>query len=115
MRRTLDWGPFYEVRGRDLPYREKLAAYAAIARERMESERFFEFCERHLAHLDEVALEFFGTESAQDAVRRKVVAMFPPHEVERFTAHFWGLIQFWRKTEADRIGSSGGRPSGGSS
>jgi hypothetical protein len=32
--------------------------------------------------------------------------MFPSHEVERFTEHFWGLIQFWRKTESDRIGRS---------
>jgi hypothetical protein len=29
--------------------------------------------------------------------------MYPDHEVEQFTAHFWGLIQFWRKTESDRL------------
>jgi hypothetical protein len=106
MRRTLDWTPYYEIRERDLPYRERLAAYAAIAHERLETARFEEFCATHLAHLDEVALEFFGTESAKDAVRAKVEAMFPAHEVERFTEHFWGLIQFWRKTESDRIGRS---------
>jgi hypothetical protein len=33
--------------------------------------------------------------------------MFPEHEVERFTEHFWGMIQFWRKTEADRMGITG--------
>ena len=32
---------------------------------------------------------------------------FPPPEVDRFTEHFWGLIQFWRKTEADRLGLEG--------
>jgi len=106
MRRTLDWTPYYEIRERDLPYRERLAAYAAIARERFEMDRFEEFCATHLAHLDEVAIEFFGTESAKGAVRTKVEAMFPAHEVERFTEHFWGLIQFWRKTEVDRIGRS---------
>ena len=36
-------------------------------------------------------------------VPRKVAALFPEHEVERFTEHFWGLVQFWRKTEADRM------------
>jgi len=106
MRRTLDWEPFYRVRERDLPPRERLAAYAAVARERFEAERFEEFCARHLGHLDEVALEFFGTVVARDAVLRKVQALFPEHEVERFTEHFWGLIQFWRKTEADRLGAS---------
>ena len=33
----------------------------------------------------------------------EVAALFPEHEVEKFTEHFWGLIQFWRKTEADRM------------
>jgi hypothetical protein len=104
MRRTLDWEPFYEARRRDQPYRERLRAYAAIAERRFETARFAEFCERHLSHLDEVAWEFFGTETAKDAVRQKVAAKFPAHEVECFTEHFWGLIQLWRRTEAGRIG-----------
>ena len=29
--------------------------------------------------------------------------MFPAHEVDGFTEHFWGLIEFWRQTEADRL------------
>jgi len=104
MRRTLDWEPYFEVRRKDLPYRERLRAYAAIAEERLETERFRDFCERHLSHLDEVALEFFGTDAARQAVSRKVAAMFPAHEVDRFVEHFWGLIQFWRKTESERLG-----------
>lgn len=108
MRRTLDWAPYYEIRERDLSYRERLAAYARVADERLETERFEEFCAEHLGHLDEVAVEFFDTDAAKAAVRSKVEAMFPAHEVERFTEHFWGLIQFWRKTEIDRIGGSAG-------
>ena len=108
MRRNLDWQPFYDVAERDLPYRERLAAYAAIARERFESERFAEFCAEHLAHLDEVTWEFFGTDTAKYAVRLKVRQLFPAHEVDEFTEHFWGLIDFWRKTEADRMNASGG-------
>jgi hypothetical protein len=106
MRMNLDWKPFFEVRERGLPYRERLAAYAKIADERFETERFREFCERHLASVEEVAWEFFGTPQAKDAVRQKVEALFPRHEVESFTEHFWGLIQFWRKTESDRSGKS---------
>ncbi len=37
-------------------------------------------------------------------MRLKVEALYPSHEVEEFTEHFWGLIQFWRRTEADRLG-----------
>src|SRR4029079_12899162 len=44
MRRALEWEPFYEIAARDLPYREKVAAYARVARDRMEAERFEEFC-----------------------------------------------------------------------
>jgi len=104
MRQNLDWEPFYAIARQDLPYRERLAGYAAIARERLEADRFEEFCDRHLSQLDEVTWEFMGTAHAREIVRMKVAALYPPHEVDRFTEHFWGLLQFWRKTEADRLG-----------
>lgn len=107
MRRNLDWKPYYEIREQGLPYRERLAAYARIADERLDSERFREFCDQHLGALDEVAWVFFGSDTAKEAVREKVQAKFPTHEVEPFTEHFWGLIQFWRKTEAERLGMRG--------
>ncbi len=107
MRPNLDWEPYFEAADRDIPYREKLAAYGQIARDRLEADRFAEFCERHLARLDEVAWEYFATDRAKEAVRRKVATLFPEHEVEQFTEHFWGLLQFWRKTEGDRIGVAG--------
>ena len=108
MRPTLDWAPYDEVLSRELPYAERLAAYGAIAEQRLETERFVEFCETHLAHLDEVALEFFGSDRARDAVRQKVTAMFPEHEVERFTEHYWGLLGFWCDTERDRLARGDG-------
>ncbi|HEY8379948.1 MAG TPA: hypothetical protein VIK91_25835, partial [Nannocystis sp.] len=100
---NLDWKPFFDIAKKDLPYRERLAGYAKIARERFEQDRFVEWCDKHLPHLDEVAWEFFGTEVAKSYVRQKVAALFPPHEVHPFTEHFFGLIQFWRKCEADRM------------
>lgn len=108
VRASLDWEPFFRVQEQGGSYRELLRGYARIARERLEADRFDEFCERHLGHLDEVTWEFFGSDPAKDAVRRKVQAMFPAHEVEQFTEHFWGLIQFWRKTESDRMHAGGG-------
>ncbi len=109
MRRTLDWQPYYDVLDAGLPYRERLREYGRIARERFESEAFVAFCDEQLSGFDELAWEFFGSEVARDAVRQKVVALFPEHEHDQFTDHFWGLIQFWRKTEADRLGLASGR------
>lgn len=96
MRKNLDWQPFYEVAAQDLPYAEKLDRYAAIAEERFEKNRFEEFCARHLGHLDEVTAEFFTSAEAKDAVRQKTAALFPAHEVEKFTELFWSRIQDWR-------------------
>jgi hypothetical protein len=101
-RQTLDWAPFQKLARRELPYREKIAGYARIARERFESERFEEFCATHLAHLDELALEYFASPRAHEAVRLKVQALFPRHEWEPFTEHFWQAIQRWRVREAVR-------------
>ena len=100
MRRTLDWDAFYEIASTDAPYREKLAAYAKIARKRLDAARFEEFCAKQLSHLPEVAWEFFGTDTAKDAVRQKVAALYPADEVERFTELFWERIQKWRNEPA---------------
>ncbi|MDP2342611.1 MAG: hypothetical protein Q8O67_16760 [Deltaproteobacteria bacterium] len=96
MRRTLDWQPFYDVAAMELSYEEKLDRYAAIADERMGRHQFEEFCAKHLGHLDDVANEFFGSAPARDAVRQKTAALFPAHEVEKFTELFWQRIQAWR-------------------
>ncbi len=100
MRRTLDWAPFYEVAASERTYAEKLDAYAAIADARFETARFEEFCATHLKHLDEVAWEFFATAEAREAVRLKVAALFPAHEVAAFTELFWQRIQQWRADQA---------------
>jgi hypothetical protein len=97
MRMNPDWEPFFVIARQGLPFRERLSAYAALARERLDADRFEEFCGTHLAHLDETAWEFFGTERAREAVRLKVAALFPAHEVDAFTDLFWSRIQTWRE------------------
>ncbi|HVI03034.1 MAG TPA: hypothetical protein VM869_30270 [Enhygromyxa sp.] len=97
MRRTLDWEPYYAIAESDRSYAEKLDGYAKIAEERLESARFEEFCATHLAHLDEVTHEFFGAPEAREAIRLKVAALFPAHEIDQFTEHFWQKIQEWRQ------------------
>jgi len=99
VRHNLEWAPYFEIAAQDLPYREKLHGYARLARKTLDAEAFGEFCDRHLGHLDAVADEFFGTEQARDAVRQKVAALFPAHEVDEFTELFYGRIQQWRASE----------------
>ena len=89
---------FYAIAAMDLPYGEKLDRYAALADERFETAKFRDFCDEHLGHLEIVVREFFGTPDAKDAVRKKVTALFPEHEVEKFTELFWDRIQVWRKS-----------------
>ncbi|MEM7453326.1 MAG: hypothetical protein AAF456_03115 [Planctomycetota bacterium] len=97
---TLDWEPYFEIAREDMSYREKLAAYAAIGHKRMETDRFNEFCDQHLSNLEDVAREYLGTDGAKETIRKKVSALFPEHEVEEFTEHFWGRIQNWRENPA---------------
>lgn len=96
---NLDWTPYLKVKEMGMPYREQLAAYGDIARKRLSADRFEKFCDKYLGHVDEVTWEFFGTETARDAVRQKVAALYPAHEVETFTELFWNRIQEWRANE----------------
>ncbi len=96
---NLDFAPYYEIAEQDLPYRDRLSAYADIAHARYETDRFEEFCQQHLSHLDEAAWEFFGSDTARDAVNRKVRSLYPEHEVDTFTELFWSRIQQWREQE----------------
>jgi hypothetical protein len=99
MRVNLDWQPFFEVRKRNLPYRKMVAEYAKIARARFDTVNFEKFCAKHLSKLDEVANEWFGSDACRDAIRLKVVALFPAHEHDAFTQHFFDEVQAWRAAD----------------
>jgi hypothetical protein len=99
MRRNLDWEPYFKIAAKDLSPPEKLRGYALLARKHFATDLFREFCTQHLAHLDEVAYEFFGSAEARDAVRKKVTALYPAHEIEQFTELFFNRMQEWRKIE----------------
>ena len=102
MRTNLDWQPYFDACEGGMSLGERLRACAAIARERLEVDRFEEFCETHLGHLEHVADEFFGSDTARDAVYQKVRELYPADEVEEFTELFWGRIQ---KARAEGIGT----------
>ncbi len=96
----LNWRAYFDVADSGRPFDEKLEQYVQIARNRFDSDRFYEFCDKHLSHLDEIAFEFFATETVRQAIRQKVVALFPAHEIEDFTELFWSRVQAWRSHES---------------
>ena len=46
--------------------------------------------------LHAVAHDYFGSARFREVVHAKVASVFPAHEVEVFTNHFFGLVQQWR-------------------
>ncbi len=99
-RRNLDWEPFFEIAATEASYSEKIKAYGELAESHFDTERFEEFCDTNLAELDEVAHDYFASDPCKNAVREKVAALYPEHEIEEFTERFWAAIGVWRDEES---------------
>ena len=101
----MQWERYFAI-GDDasIDYEDKLVKYDEIAREFYDTDAFVKWNEENLGDLDTLALEFFGTPKFKTIVRSKVASLYPEHEVDTFTNHFFGMVQFWRKTESDRLG-----------
>ena len=52
----------------DLAYDEKLAKYRELADAYFQVEEYQEFCARHLAHVDEVAHDWFSSQEFDDVL-----------------------------------------------
>ncbi len=100
MQTDLNWRAYFDIADEDSAFEDKLEKYVAIANKHFDAERFYEFCDEHLAHLDEVAHGFFGTDVVMDAIREKVTALYPAHEIDEFSELFWNRIQSWRDVSA---------------
>ena len=61
-----------------------------------ERARLVQLHAKRRAELVAVIKDGKATPEAKDAVRQKVTALFPAHEIERFTELFWERIQQWR-------------------
>jgi hypothetical protein len=84
----------------DLSYEQKLARYRELADAYFQVEEYEAFCGRHLAHLDEVAYEWFTSASFDEVLVRTVRTTFPLHEHEKFVAHYRGLLDAWARDNA---------------
>jgi hypothetical protein len=79
----------------DLSYAEKLAGYRVLADRQLEVDRYREFCERHLAHIDELSVAWVESPGFDRIIVDTVRNTFPGHEQEQFIAHFRGLLAAW--------------------
>lgn len=113
MHMNLNWKPFFDIKKKNLPYRQTIAAYAKLARAHFQADAFEAFCKKHLSKLDDVANEFFGSETCREAIRLKVQALFPAHEHDQFTQYFFDEVQKWRAADtasrAPRSKQKGGK------
>jgi hypothetical protein len=99
MKTNLDWQSYFSIADQDIPFEDKMAEYVKLARAHFSADEFESFCEKHLSQLDEAAYEFFASDTAHDAIRQKVTALYPEHEVDDFVELFWSRVQKWRKAE----------------
>ncbi|MDX1646437.1 MAG: hypothetical protein R3304_04780 [Longimicrobiales bacterium] len=97
--KPMGWLRFFASVEEGMTLRERLDALMPLVHRRFETERFEEFCRTHLSHLDDVAAEWFRTDAAREAVRQKVAALFPEHELDDFTELFFQRIQSWLEQE----------------
>ena len=95
MRLDMNTQAFFEIADSDRSYDEKLSAYEALADAYFETDRFEEFSQTHLSHLDEAVWEFVQTPEFDGILQGIVREKFPPHEHDQFIAHYRGLIGHW--------------------
>jgi hypothetical protein len=102
---ALDHRKFFKVADRDdLSYEKKLKQYFDLTQDYFETDRFEEFCDKHLSHLDEVAQEYFASPEFDVLLMATVTETFPNHEREHFVGHYRGLIGQWTPTSAMSTG-----------
>lgn len=105
-RYDLDTRRYFDIADRDdLDYDAKLAEYRKLADDYFEVERYHEFCADSLAHLDEVAYDWFAGPEFDRVLVETVRSTFPPHEHDQFIAHYRGLLGAWVDDEAGRLAS----------
>ena len=66
-----------------------------MADEYFEVERYRDFCDSRLAHVDELVYDWVASPDFDALLVETVRTTYPPHEQERFLAHFRGLVGQW--------------------
>ena len=96
---TMDIKPWFDIGDSDRSYDEKLDEYARLANEHLQTDQFYEFRDTHLAHLDEVMLEYVYSADFDWMLIETVRGMFPAWEHDKFIEHFRGLVRLWTQEQ----------------
>ncbi|MGN6415210.1 ATP-grasp domain-containing protein [Flexivirga sp.] len=100
----VDTGPWFEVADRDDDYQAKLTAYQRLSDAYFETERYREFVDTALGHVDEMVLDWVLSDDFDRLLVETVTSTYPEYEHERFLGHFRGLTGLWAKDEEQILG-----------
>ncbi len=101
----LDTRSYFEIADRaDWSYADKLTAYRDLSDAYFDVDRYQEFCADELPDLDERVLDWVTGADFERLLWDTVRSTYPPHEHDRFVAHFHGLVELWVADEANRLG-----------
>jgi hypothetical protein len=104
MELNLDHRKFFKIGDReDWSYEKKLREYFKVSQDYFQAEKFQEFCDKHLCHIDEVAQEYFASSEFDELLVRSVKESFPAHERDHFVGHYRQLMSKWAKTRDHAI------------
>ncbi|WP_256842676.1 ATP-grasp domain-containing protein [Ornithinimicrobium cryptoxanthini] len=91
---------YYEIADDEsLDYQAKMEGYRTLADAHFDTDRYWEFCEQHLAHLPEAVLEWVDSDGFDKILLDTVRSTYPAHEHDKFLAHFRGLVGLWVKDQ----------------
>jgi hypothetical protein len=78
-----------------MSYAEKLTEYRRLADEYFETDRYRDFCDTHLSHVNEIVHDWVSSDEFRSLLRETVRATYPVHEHDKFLGHFGGLVDAW--------------------
>ncbi|WP_265444868.1 ATP-grasp domain-containing protein [Flexivirga meconopsidis] len=100
----VDTGPWFDIGDADTDYQTKLESYQRLSDEYFETEKYRDFVENSLGHVDEMVLDWVLSDDFDRLLVETVKSTYPQHEHERFLGHFRGLTGLWAKDEEKILG-----------
>jgi hypothetical protein len=79
----------------DLSYEDKLVEYRRLADAHFDTERYNDFVAARLPHIDAAVFDWVTSPDFDSLLIDTVRATYPPHEHDKFIAHFRGLVGLW--------------------
>ena len=103
-RTQVDTDPWFDVADSDVPYAAKLDAYQRLSDDYFELEKYRNFVETSLGHVDEMVLDWVLSDEFDRLLVQTVRSTYPEDEHDRFLGHFRGLTGLWAKDEGKILG-----------